>query len=224
MYSMALQWRSFTANEGEAELRAAEQDFLLRFSDQIDGVLNLYALVRPWNEEEVLFGERPARLRAALRETIKSRIEPRAIDAASSYVTTPGQIGLLRNRDATLAARYLLLNPASPVFAEEGLERPRSWLARRVGTQERNVDALEWLMMLMPNQMNDGTIGTNEERQSLLVENRDFTGELWDAVVSSPHQFRMVQSLRERRANLLRMGIPEERLAAPAWMLAEPQL
>jgi len=220
LHDIALQWRHFTANAGEPELRAKEVQTLVDLGDVIGDPMLIYEMLRPGHQHDVVFEERTARLKNEMSDALRAVFEPKARGVALSYVKLPGEIQRLRSRDERRAARYLLTSPDSSMFSAHIADLMAAWEARK-NTPEVVTDASDYLSLLLRALAHgDQEFCTANDRKAFIKKYPDLMSLLWNLSVSEPSQFRMLQDMRAQRALLIDMEIPEASLDQPDWLKA----
>lgn len=221
LHDLALQWRHFTANEGEPELRKKEVQTLMDLGDAVGDPILIYEMLRPGHLHDVIFEERTARLKNEMSDALRSVFEPKARDIALSYVKLPGEMQRLRSRDERRAARYLLTSPDSSMFSDHISDLMEAWEARR-NTQEVVKDAGDYLSLLLRALAHgDQEFCTADDRKAFIKKYPELMALLWNLSVSEPSQFRMLQDMRAQRALLIEIEVPEASLQQPDWLKAQ---
>jgi hypothetical protein len=180
--------------------------------------LAIYERVRPNLSHRSMYGERGTGPISAMFSTLRAQFEPAAIVAALSFLAEPGAMQKLQPNEEHPAARFLLASPRSPLFAAdkprlmEALESKRGCLR----VVEDAGDYLEILLSALEHR--DSRICSADERRAFIVAHHDLIALLWELSVSEPSQFRMLQSLRERRLKLLESGVPLDSIPNPTWL------
>lgn len=224
LLSLFMQWRHFNANEREPELRSKEADTLLALATAINDPLTLYERLKPWGDDhDFSFDGRSAELRRSFRDQIRAYLEPDAIKRAILFVSTPTQIKKLRSREDNLGARYFLTAPESPCFADPVKIILMREIEARTGTRECMQDALDWIDLLLAALHHEDPFCNADARKVFISIHADFVIALWSFVISTPSQFRFLQSLRERRQKLVECGVANDQLVEPGWLEVDIQ-
>ena len=221
-YALLLQWRHFNANRGESELRDLELSYIMKFADVIDNPLAIYESLKPWAELDIpLFDERSEFLKRRFTQLILDHIENTAIKAAFQFIQEPGKIKRLRSKEGFNAAKYLLTNFSSPCFKGEHKERLIKEVESRAGTINAKEDAMDLLEIYLSN-LRFGNFSSDSIPNEIgiaISENSQLIVELWKLIISSPSQYRVLESIRENRRKLIAAGIPEQAIEEPDWLL-----
>lgn len=219
LLSLFTQWRHFTSNQRESELRNKETETLLAIATAINDPLKLYERLKPWSDGEHYGDARSAKLNEAFVSQIRDHLKAQAIEAALVFATGSGTIDKLRARDGYAAARYFLTAPASPCFNDAALKRRLMGLIEaRLGTLDARQDALDWLEILLEALPYGDRFCRPEQRRDYLKNHEDFVELLWRLAVSLPSQYRFLSSILELRKQLIDGGVPETALPVPDWL------
>lgn len=217
--SLFTQWRHFTSNQRESELRNKETETLLAIATAINDPLKLYERLKPWSDREHYGDARSAKLNEAFVSQIRDHLKAQAIEAALVFATGSGTIDKLRARDGYAAARYFLTAPASPCFNDAALKRRLMGLIEaRLGALDARQNALDWLEILLEALPYGDRFCRPEQRRDYLKKHEDFVELLWRLAVSLPSQYRFLSSILELRKQLIDGGVPETALPVPDWL------
>ena len=221
-HEIALQWRHFTSNEKESELRQKEVATLLELGKSMADPLAAYDLLQISRSHDDFLDKRQGQLKNEMTEKLRLEFEPKAKDAALAYLAVTGEIMKLRSSDESPGARYLLTSPRSPMFSTYKNEL-MIVLNERIDTSKAVEDGTEYLNFLLSALDNgDGAYCSADERKVFIRQHSDLMSSLWRLCMSQPSQFRMLQSLRKRRDVMLEVGMAEELLMEPDWLKASP--
>jgi len=219
LLSLFAQWRHFTANLRESELRSKETETLLEIASAINDPLKLYGRLEPWSDRKHFGDARSTKLNEAFVSQISERLEAQAIEAALVLALDSGGIDKLRTRDGYVAARYFLTAPASPCFTKAVLkQRLMNLVEARLGTLEARQNALDWLEILLEALRHGDHFCRSEQRHSFFKEHVDFVELLWSSAVSLPSQYRFLSSIVKLRELLIEGGVSETTLSVPDWL------
>ncbi len=222
LYALLLQWRHFNANRGESDLRKLELDYLLRFADVINNPMPIYETLKPGAEFDIpLFDARSEDLKRGFTRSIADHIEGAAINSAYKFIREPGKIKKLRSKDDYFAEKFLLTNFDSPCFNEPHYRQFIEEVRKRLDTANVNEDAMDLLDIYLSNLRIDNYASgvIPNELGASLCKNSKLIIELWKLVISRPGQYRVLESIRERRKKLIAVGIPEKELEEPDWLM-----
>lgn len=219
LLSLFTQWRHFTSNQGESELRNKETETLLAIATTIDDPLKLYERLEPWSDRKHYSDERSAKLNEAFVSQIRDHLEAQAIEAALAFASESGSIDRLRAQDGYAAARYFLTAPASPCFTDAALkQRLMGLIEARLGTLDGRQNALDWLEVLLEALPHGARFCRPEQRHEFFKNHVDFVELLWKLATSLPTQYRFLSSIVELRQQLIGGGVPETVLTVPDWL------
>ncbi len=225
LYTIAAQWRHFTSNEGEVELRAKEVQSLIDLGKAISDPLWVYDKLSPARPQDDYPGERDGVLRREMVESLLVVFAPEARREALLYVSVPGRLKLIRPSAARFTGRYLLTSPRSPLCSTYKADLMSAWEARRK-TPEVVDDATDYLFFLLSS-LDDGDrlVCSADERKAFIRDSPEFMCLLWSLCVSEPSQYRMLKGLRDQREKLVAAGIPDASLVHPDWLkVVAPEL
>lgn len=219
-YRIALQWRHCDANLQEPELRHQEIDTLVALAQRVDDPLGVYGrLRRDPADPTLLSSEREQRQRKRFILLLRRRLESAAINAAWGCLARPGEMKHLRSKAEHAAARYLFTSPDSPLFVPARQAQLVQALLDRWGTPEAVEDAVDYMDLLQGALAGeDDPYATAAQRAWFLRTHPEVVITLWDLCISAPSQFRVLATLRQRRARLVEAGIEAQRLQEPEWL------
>ena len=219
LLSLFAQWRHFTTNPRESELRTKETKTLLEIASAINDPLKLYGRLEPWSDRKHFGDARSAKLNEAFVSQISEHLEAQAIEAAIALALDSGGIDKLRTRDGHMAARYFLTAPESPCFTKAVLkQRLMNLVEERHGTLDARQNALDWLEILIEALQHGDNFCRSEQRRSFFKEHMDFVELLWKSAVSFPSQYRFLSSVAKLRERLIEGGVSETTLSVPDWL------
>lgn len=217
LFGISIQWRHFNANLHEPEIRAKEVKALSSFLNRINDPLAIYEFLAPGSDYADYAG-RQRDLRNEFTNVFRLLVQPTVIQIIYNDIRLPGKLQELKGLRENLAAQYLLTSPASPIFLAENKPTFIQALTARFGTEKTRDDALTYLDFLLSGMAHNNRYCTAEQCRIFIHNHQDLIILLWRLSISERSQFRMLQSLRERRETIIEAGIPAESIDEPDWL------
>jgi hypothetical protein len=215
--SIVLQWLHFNSNPGELELREKEALFLAEFASSLNKPLEVFDILKPWQEEDSIWGQRETELKRSFSKTIQDAVLDGACERALGILSSPGELKMVRSAE-NLALRYLLCSPDSPLFSDDRKHLLLTSLeGRREGAYAAE-DSIDYLSTLLSAMQHGDPICRADARMVFIENHADFVALLWSLVISRPSQFRALSTLREQRSRLIAAGMNSDDLPTPEWL------
>lgn len=221
LVGLVAQWLGWTRNEGEAGLRGRERELALRATARCIDPDSVYASTDPfWNRNHAQDAEALQRWRDDVRQAVAPAV---VAGLCARFLRADGMVPVASGDDRL--GPWLVENPASPLYTEPALcAELVSTLEGTAGMSDEARSTLAKNATLFLRQMlfqtRSASWGDQERAKVILERCPDLLPAGWMAVVAVPTPFRGHSGLRKLKADLVALGVPEQSLPEPDWLLA----
>lgn len=217
LYGIARQWVHFAANEGEPELREREQQVLSGWATECADKNALFSSLQLWDLHVDAHDGRNGNLRLRLRQRIGEALWPFVVRSSLELFERPNAVDAILSRGTDEVSNFAFASPASPIYIGENRERLFQLLHRAHEEPVLHRNAFAFFELVTAALSGHGRYCTPDQRTAQVAADPQLFVSIWKAVTSRRLQFRMLQSLRERRERLITAGIDGAELPLPQW-------
>ena len=214
-------WIHFDGNESDKKLRAKEKKTLTNWADMANKSSRKADFNLFFNNMAIKvdrFNDKKDRLSAQLCDELKNSSGDSQLSIALSILSEPAGIRKLLPYDAGIGIKSLILNPDSELWeARDGAPglKTLSESERSPTIQENALD----LLYLIRKCSSEGSTEMRSEEASRIFESHDLIQKIWAAAIAQPLQFRRLKETRDLLEYLVSMGVDEELLDTPDWLM-----
>lgn len=221
LIGLVAQWLGWTRNDGESCLRARERDLALGAAARCIDPDPVYESTDPfWNRNHAQDTEGLRVWRADVRQTVAAAV---VAGLCARFLKADGMVPVASGDDRLGA--WLVECSESPLYTEAALSA--KLIATLDGPQGMRDEARSTLaknarlfLRQVLSQTRDATWGGSERAKFIHQRRTDVLPAAWRALVAVRTPFRGHGGLRTLKADLVAVGVPEQSLPEPDWLLA----
>lgn len=155
--------------------------------------------------------------RQELRQDLIATISPSVAERVLTDFAVPGGLRPLLEVDRKPSYKYVLLNPASPLWADPLKNRLYTTLEEASETPEGRDNCLVLLDLVLRG-LKSNLDATDAESVKILLKDGRFVRGFWSAITRGRIQYRHQLDLLSSRKTLIDAGAAEEDLPIPDWL------
>ena len=222
LFDIAQTWIAWTANPGEAELRARELELLLRATSQCSEPDVLFLATDPFWNSDHSSSEEQRNAKSELRDAIRDALAPRVLNRLFERLQKAGGMEPVARGDDELAP-WLVESEDSPLYMKPELTRQfLEVLGKAVRAEEATALAIAenahlYLQQLLFRTRN-ASWGGREDAARIHLKFPELIPTAWDAATAVGVPFRMRSSFAKLRKDLIAVGVDAARLREPNWL------
>lgn len=225
LLGLVVNWLGWTKNEGEVALRQRERNLALAATDSCVAPELLFAETDPfWNSHWSVNPER-AEIVEEWRNSLRDALAPRIVSRlCEKFIEVDGLFPVATGNDQL--GPWLVECKKSPLYNKPELTQKlvATLRAGRGATELIRValskNAQLYLRQLLF-QTRDGSWGGIDHAKAIHATCPDIIPSAWSSIIDVSVPFRMRSSLEKLRIDLLAIGVAEDQLPKPPWLVEE---